>query len=122
MGTRRLETRFERSAKDAVAPLAVLAALWLIGPAGAAGLPPATDGFTRAAQCGDAPEGCARIRGHIPATSERSGVETLGGRPAGFGPPPPPLLSGLGAAGQAAADAVSHGLFFLEVSHDDTAR
>ncbi len=114
--------RFERSAKGAVAPLAVFLAIWLIGPAGAAGLPPATDGATHATQCGDAPEGCARIRGHIPATSEGSGVETLGGRPAGFGPPPAPFVSGLGAAGQAAADAVSHGLFFLEVSHDDTAR
>jgi hypothetical protein len=112
----------ERSAKGAIAPLAVLVTISVIGPAGAAGLPPATDGVTRAPQCSEAAEGCARIRGHIPATSERAGVETLGGRPAGFGPPSAPFVSGFSAAGQAAADAVSRGLFFLQVSHDETAR
>ncbi len=60
-------------------------------------------------------ESCARIRGHIPAASEVAGVETIGGRPATLGPPPPPpFVAGLGAAGQAAADALNR-LFFLQV-------
>ena len=117
-----MQRTLERSAKGASAPLAVLLTIWLIGSAGAAGLSPETDGVTRAPQCGAAAEGCARIRGHIPATAERAGVETFGVRPAGFGRPPAPFVSGLGAVGQAAADALSRSLFFLQASHDDTAR
>ncbi len=111
---------FERSARGAVAPLAVLLTICLNGPAEAGGLAP-SDGATSppAPQCG-ADESCARIRGHIPAASERAGVETIGGRPATLGPPPP-FVAGLGAAGQAAADALNR-LFFLQVSHDETVR
>ena len=89
---------------------------------GARRRPPRSTGDTTAVpQCGQSDEGCTRIRGHIPAASERAGVETIGSRSASFGPPPAPFMSGLGAAGQAAADAVNR-LFFLQVSHDDGAR
>jgi hypothetical protein len=113
---------FERSAMGAGAPLAVLLTICLIGSAEAGGLGPSSDG-TRppASQCGRFDEGCARIRGHIPAASERAGVETFGGRPANLGPPLAPFVAGLGDAGQAAADAINR-LFFLQVRHDDGAR
>ncbi len=119
-----MRRKFEQSARGGFASLVGLLAVGLIGPAQAAGLSPGTDGATRApaAQCDDAGEGCARIRGHIPATSDIAGSETISGRPQTFGPPPSPFVSGLGAAGRAAADAVSRGLFFLQVSHDQTAR
>ena len=71
-------------------------------------------------QCG-AHETCARIRGHIPAASEVAGVETIGGRPATLGPPLAPFVADLGAAGQAADDALNR-LFFLQVSHDGSVR
>ncbi len=114
--------RFERSARGAVARLPVLLTVFMIGPTEAGGLARSTDGATPEAQCGDAEQGCVRIRGHIPAASELAGVETLGGRPAAFGPPLAPFVAGLDAAGQAAADALSRGLFFLQASHDETAR
>jgi len=113
---------FEQSATGAVAPLAVLVTICLIGPAEAGGPAPSTDGATGlpVPQCG-ANQNCARIRGHIPAASERSGLETIGGRPATLGPPLAPFVAGLGAVGQAADDALNR-LFFLEVSHDDSVR
>jgi len=96
--------------------ISVISAADAGGPAsstdGAKGLP--------VPQCG-ANETCARIRGHIPAASEVAGVETIGGRPATLGPPPPPFVAGLGAAGQAVDDALNR-LFFLQVSHDDSVR
>jgi len=116
--------KFERPAGGAVVLSAVLLILCLIAPAEAGGLVSSVDGATRppASQCGEAHEGCTRIRGHIPAASERAGVETVGGRPASLGPPLAPFMTGIDAAGQAAADAVSRGFFFLQVSHDETAR
>jgi hypothetical protein len=114
---------FERSAMGAGAPLAVLLTICLIGSAEAGGPGPSSDGVTRppASQCGGFDEGCARIRGHIPAASERAGIETIGGRPANLGPPLAPFLADLGDAGQAAASAINR-LFFLQVRHDDGAR
>jgi hypothetical protein len=110
---------FERST-GAGPPLAVLLTICLIGPAEAGGLASSTEGATGlpVSQCG-AGEGCPRIRGHIPAASEIAGVDTIG-RPATLGPPPP-FVDSLGAAGQAADDALNR-LFFLQASHDDTAR
>ena len=109
-----MRRKFERSA---VAPLAVLLTVSLIGPTKAGDLTPSPDGATslRAAPCGDAKQGCARIRGHIPAASELAGVDTIGGRQAAFGPPP------FDVGGQA-ADALGRGLFFLQTSHEETAR
>ena len=114
-----MQRRFEQSARGVVAPLLLLFAIGLIGPAEAAGLTPSTHSATRAsaAQCGEDGERCARIRGHIPAASDFAGGDTIGGRPATFGPPPP-FVSGLNAVGQAAAESVNRGLFFLQVSHD----
>jgi hypothetical protein len=105
-----MQRKFQQSARGACASLAVLLTVGLIGPAQAAGLSPGTDDpRAPAAQCSDAGEGCARIRGHIPAASDFAGAETIGGPPASFGPPPAPLDSG-------------RGLFLLQVSHDQTAR
>jgi hypothetical protein len=113
---------FEQSARGAVAPLAVLVTICLIGPTEAGGPASSTDGATGlpVPQCG-ANQTCARIRGHIPAASEGSGLETIGGHPATLGPPLAPFVAGLGAAGQAADDALNH-LFFLQASHDETVR
>jgi hypothetical protein len=111
---------FEQSAGGATAPLAIFLTICLTTAAQAGGLPFSAEDAT-VPQCGQSEEGCTRIRGHVPAASERSGVETIGSRSASFGPPPPPFVSGLGAAGQAAADALNR-LFFLQVSHDDGAR
>jgi hypothetical protein len=111
---------FEQSVWGATAPLAVLLTICLTAAAQAGGLPASTENAT-ASGCAESDQGCTRIRGHIPAASERSGVETIGSRPASFGPPSAPFVSGLGAAGQAAAEAVNR-LFFLQVSHDDGAR
>jgi len=118
-----MQRGFEQSARGVGAPLAFLFAIAVIGPAGAAGLSGSTEGATRAyaAQCGEAGEGCARIRGHIPAGSDFAAGDTIGGRSASF-MSPPPFVTGLGAVGQAAADAVNRGLFFLQVSHDQTAQ
>jgi hypothetical protein len=122
MQIRRLAMRghFEQSAWGGTAPLALFLTIFLTVAAHAGGLPRATGDATTVSQCGQSDEGCTRIRGHIPAASERAGIETIG-RAASFGPPPAPFMSGLGAAGQAAADAVNR-LFFLQVSHDDGAR
>ncbi len=105
-----MRRRFEQSAMGAVGSLAVLLAICLIGPAEAGGFAP-SDGTAHSpgAECGEPDAGCARIRGHIPAASEFSGIETIGGRPAIFGGPPGPFVAGLGVFGQAAADAVSRG-------------
>ena len=111
---------FEQSAWGATAPLALLLTICLTAAAQAGGLPLSTEDAT-VSQCGQSDEGCTRIRGHVPAASERSGVETIGSRSVSFGPSPAPFVSGLGAAGQAAADALNR-LFFLQVSHDDGAR
>jgi hypothetical protein len=121
MGRLAMRRTFERSATGAGAPLAVLLTICLIGPVEAGGLASSTEGATAlpVSRCGPG-EGCPRIRGHIPAASEIAGVDTIGGRPATLGPPPP-FLAGLGAAGQAADDALNR-LFFLQASHDDTAR
>jgi hypothetical protein len=117
-----MQRKFQQSARGACASLAVLLTVGLIGPAQAAGLSPGTyDPRAPAAQCGDADEGCARIRGHIPATSDFAGGETIGVGPPSFGPAAP-LVSGLGAAGRAAADALNRGLFLLQVNHDQTVR
>jgi len=112
----------ERLATGGGAPLAVLLTICLIGPAEAGGFASSTDGATGlpVPQCG-ANETCARIRGHIPAASERSGFETIGGRPPPLGSPLAPFVAGLGAASQAADDALNR-LFFLQVSHDGSVR
>ena len=110
-----------RSAWGATASRTLFLTIFLTAAAHAGGLPRSTGDTTAVSQCGQSDEGCTRIRGHIPAASERAGVETIGSRSASFGPPPAPFMSGLGAAGQAAADAVNR-LFFLQVSHDDGAR
>jgi hypothetical protein len=119
-----MRRRFDLSAKRMSASLSVILTIGLIGPAEAAGLSPATDGLARspAPQCGESDGGCGRIRGHIPAASNSAGVETIGGGPASLGMAPPPFVSGLGAAGQAAADAINRGLFLLQVSHDESGR
>jgi len=98
-----MRRRFEGSA---VAPLAVLLTVSLIGPAKAGDLTPSP--------CGDVKQSCARIRGHIPAASDFAGADTIGGRAAAFAP--------FDAAGQAAADALGRGLFLLQASHEETAR
>ncbi len=122
-GRLEMQRSFEHPAGRAGVSLAVFISFGLIGPAAAASLAPATDEASRssAAQCDDANGGCGRIRGHIPAAPVTGGVETTG-RPPSIGTPPAPFVSGLGSFGQAAADAVSHGLFFLQVSHDESAR
>jgi hypothetical protein len=102
-----MRRRFEGSA---VAPLAFLLTVLLIGPAKAGELAPSPP----AAPCGNAKQNCARIRGHIPAASDFAGVDTIGGHPAAFAP--------FDAAGQAAADALGRGLFLFQASHDETAR
>ena len=117
--------RFGRSILGAAPPLAALLAACLIGQASAGGLSPSPDedSGARQAQCrGGAAEGCARIRGYIAAGSDVSAAETVGGRPAPFGPPSPPFMSSVDAAGRAAADAINRGLFFLQASHDDGLR
>jgi hypothetical protein len=110
-----MRRKFEGST---IAPLAVLLTVSLIGPTKAGEFTPSPQGATHppAAPCGDAERGCARIRGHIPAASEFAGVETIGGRPAAFRPPP------FDAAGQGADDALGQGLFLLQASHDETER
>jgi hypothetical protein len=115
---------FGRSAERRGASLAVLLAIGLTGQAEAAGPSPATDGTTRspASLCGESDGGCGRIRGHIAAASDTAGMETIGAGPASAGAPLAPLMSDLGAAGKAAADTVSRGLFLLQVSHDPSAR
>jgi hypothetical protein len=107
-----MRRKFEGSA---VAPLAVLLTVSLIGPTKAGELTPSWEGATHppAAPCGDAERGCARIRGHIPAASEVAGVETIGGRPAAFRPR-------FDAAGQ--ADSLGRSLFLLQASHAETER
>src|SRR5579871_5269215 len=117
-GRHQMRVAFGREA-CATALLAVLFTIQLLGPAGSEGLSTAPDGDGRSssAQCGGSDDGCRRIRGHIPAAPVSGGVETIGGRPTGPGTPPP-FLTGLGAAGQAAADAVNRGFFFLQASHD----
>ena len=119
-----MRRRCDLSAGRKGASLAVLLTIGLIGRAVAAGLSPAADGMARSppSQCSESDGGCGRIRGHIPAASDSAGVETIGHGPASLGTPLAPFASGLGAAGQAAADAVSRGLFFLQVSHDESGR
>lgn len=115
--------KFERSAGGAAALLAALLTICLIAPAEAGGSAPSAERGARSsnAPCSQTAEGCTRIRGHIPAASERAGVETMGDRSASFGSAQAPFVSGLDAAGQAAADVVNR-LFFLQVSHDDSSR
>ncbi len=115
--------RFGRSILGAVAPLAALLTACVIDPAGAGGLAPSRDqdAGARSAPCGGAAgEGCPRIRGYIAAGSDFAAGDRIGGRPAPFGPPP--FVRSVGDAGQAAADAINRGLFFLQVSHDDSVR
>lgn len=115
-----MRRKFERSAERRGASLAVLLAIGLTGQVEAAGLSPATDGMTRspASLCGESDNGCERIRGHVPAASDSAGMETIGAGPASPGAPLAPLMSDLGAAGKAAADTISRGLFLLQVSHE----
>jgi hypothetical protein len=100
---------------SAVAPLAVLLTVSLVGPTKGGDLTSSAGAtFRPAAPCGDVNRSCARIRGHVPAAAEFAGVETIGGRPAPFSP--------FDAVGQAAADALGRSLFLLQASHEETAR
>lgn len=107
-----MRRKFEGSA---VAPLAVLLTVSLIGPTKAGEFTPSPEGATYppAAPCGDTKQSCARICGHIPAASDFAGVETIGGRPAAFWPP-------FDAAGK--VDLLGRSLFLLQASHDETER
>src|SRR5438270_3794543 len=108
-----MREKFQPSAGTAL-PATVLLTICLIGPAEAGGLAPSAEDRTRplASQCGETYDGCTRIRGHVPAASVRAGVETIGDRPATLAAPPAPFVVGLGAVGQAAADALNR--LFLE--------
>ncbi len=120
-----MRRRFERSMAGAVAPLAALLTASLVNPAGAGGLAPSPDpdAGARPTQCdGAAGQGCAHISGYIAAGSDFAAGKRIGGRPALFAPPAPPLVTAIGAAGHAAADAINRGLFLLQASHDDGAR
>lgn len=115
---------FEQSAERMGAPLAALLALGLIGQAEAAGLPSAPDAAVASAvsQCGEPEGGCGRIRGHIPAASDPSGVGMIAGDPGRGGAPLAPFLSDLGAAGRAAIGSLNRNLLLLPVSQDPSVR
>lgn len=106
--------RIRRSRLGAVVPMAALLMGGLIDPAGAGGLSPTPDQDSGARpQCGGG--ACPRIKGYVAAGPDVSAGD---GRPAPFGPPAL-LMKGVGAAGQAAADAINRGFFLLQASHDD---
>ena len=74
----------------------------------------------RGQSCGGAGETCAHISGYIKAGSESfaRAPDSKGSRLIA----PPSLLAGIGAAGQATADALNRGISFFEVRHDDSVR
>jgi hypothetical protein len=101
----------------AMAPLLALLTALIANAAQAGDAAFAQDqgGGARASACGAPGETCARIRGYIKAGSDFTAP------PAGH-TAAPPLLAGIGAAGQAAADALNRGIFLLKVGGDDSAR
>ena len=112
-----MRQRFEWSSMCALAPLTALLAGLIVteAKAGDSLQPRSLDGGVHEPSCGAPGEACAHISGYIKAGSESSARETRG-------QPTPSLLAGVGALGHATADALSRGIFFLDVSHDEPAR
>ena len=69
----------------------------------------ATDGV-RVEPCASPSESCVRIRGYVKAGADAVGSPNRAA--------PPPLLAGVGALGQAAADSLNRGFVMLHVSGD----
>ena len=106
---------FEWSSTGVIAPLLALLAALIVNSAYAGDGAFAQDAgdAARATPCGAPGETCARIRGYIRAGSDFTAPRDRSAAA------PPPLLAGIGAAGQAAADALNRGFGFLRVSGED---
>ena len=115
-----MRQKFEWSSMGAIAPRAAFLAALIVNAAQAGDVVPGrdSDNSPRAPACGSPGETCARISGYVKAGSDAYG-------PVDRQPAPlarTPLLAGVGALGQATADALNRGLFLLEVSHDERVR
>ena len=112
-----MRQRFEWSSACGIASLTALLAALVVtaAKAGDGGAPENLDSSIHEQRCGIPGGACARIRGYVKAGSDSSARDPGGNRT-------PPLLAGVGALGQATADALSRGIFFLEVSHDQQLR
>jgi hypothetical protein len=117
-----MRQKFERSSIGATALLTAFLTV-LIGTEAKAGdivAPHDLDNGIHRQNCGADGETCAHISGYIKAGSESFARDPDSQRSRLI--TPPSLLAGIGAAGQATADALNRGISFFEVRHDDSTR